>query len=69
MRTVILDNLPLKVSDDSDNIIRDLLEFAFSTPHIDSIESMFAPSGEGLLVPDFINCYRALEVMDFPEYM
>lgn len=65
----MLNRIRINISDDPDHLIGDLLEFALSSDYINQVEEMFAPDGDGLLVPDIIDASRALEVMDLPEYM
>jgi hypothetical protein len=70
MRTVSLIDYRLSISDDSANVLRDLMEFIFSPTRIDKIEEMFAPDGKGAYLPTCVGAHRVRSVKDgLPEYM
>jgi hypothetical protein len=70
MRKVSLINYRLSISDDSANLLRDLMECVLSPVYIDEIEERFTPDGKGAFFPTCVGARRVREVKDdLPRYM
>jgi hypothetical protein len=70
MRTVSFVNGRLSISDDSANILRDLMECIFSPSTVEEIQDRFAANGKGLFIPRVVGAYRVRDVKDdLPRYM
>jgi hypothetical protein len=70
MRTVSFVNGRLSISDDYENVLRDLMECIFSPSTIEEIQERFAENGKGAYFPTCVGAYRVRDVEDdLPEYM
>jgi hypothetical protein len=70
MRQVSIVDYRLSISDDFDNLLRDLMECIFSPARIDKIDQMFAPDGEGAFFPTCVGARRVRDIKDdLPRYM
>jgi hypothetical protein len=60
----------LSISDDFENLLRDLMECVLSPARIDKIDEMFSPEGKGAFFPTCIGAWRVHDVKDdLPRYM
>jgi hypothetical protein len=70
MRTVSFVNGRLSISDDSANVLRDLMECIFSPSTVEKIQERFAENGEGIFIPRIVGAWRVRDVKDgLPRYM
>jgi hypothetical protein len=70
MRTVSFVNGRLSISDDSANVLRDLMECMFSPSIVEEIQERFTENGKGLFIPRIVGAYRVRDVKDdLPRYM
>jgi hypothetical protein len=70
MRQVSMVDYRLSISDDFENLLRDLIECVLSPTRVDKIDLMFAPDGEGAYFPRCVGARRVRDVKDgLPRYM
>jgi hypothetical protein len=70
MRKISLVSYRLSISDDFENLLRDLMECVLSPIYVDEIEERFSPEGKGAYFPRCVGARRVHDVRDdLPKYM